>query len=92
MTNVDALQLVGPLGLLVAFMILSVIAACIGETVSHLVQDFSTPNAVFEYVYNFVDHELAWVVGFSYWYVSSSNTDMGMRPLYPVFATSYSLY
>ncbi|KAK2599542.1 hypothetical protein N8I77_011290 [Diaporthe amygdali] len=68
MTDVDALQLVGPLGLLVAFLILSVIAACIGETVSHLVQLFPTPNAVFEYVYNFVDHELGWVVGFSYWY------------------------
>lgn len=72
MTDVDALQLIGPLGLLVAFMILSVITACIGETVSHLVQLFPTPNAVFEYVYNFVDHELAWVVGFSYWYVSNS--------------------
>ncbi|KAG8158674.1 hypothetical protein KVR01_011796 [Diaporthe batatas] len=68
MTDVDALQLIGPLGLLVAFMILSVIAACIGDTVSHLVQLFPTPNAVFEYVYNFVDHELGWVVGFSYWY------------------------
>lgn len=67
MTDLDALQLVGPLGLLVAFLILSVIAACIGDTVSHLVQHFSTPNAVFEYVYHFVDEELAWVVGFSYW-------------------------
>ncbi|KAG6360993.1 hypothetical protein INS49_009212 [Diaporthe citri] len=63
MTDLDALQLVGPLGLLVAFLILSVIAACIGDTVSHLVQLFPTPNAVFEYVYNFVDHELGWVVG-----------------------------
>lgn len=67
MTNIDALELVGPGGLLVALAVLGVITISVGETVSHLVQLFPTPNAIFEYVYNFVDEELAWIIGFLYW-------------------------
>lgn len=67
MTNIDALELVGPGGLLVALVVLGVITISVGETVSHLVQLFPTPNAIFEYVYNFVDEELAWIIGFLYW-------------------------
>lgn len=69
-TNTDALKLVGPAGLLVALAVLGVVAVSVGETVSHLVQLFPTPNAIFEYVYNFVDEELAWIIGFLYWYES----------------------
>lgn len=67
-TNTDALELTGPDGLLVALLVLGVITVSVGDTVGHLVQLFPAPNAIFEYTYNFVDHELAWVVGFSYWY------------------------
>lgn len=67
MTNVEALELTGPLGLLCALCVLGVIIICIGETVSHLVQLFPAPNAIYEYVYHFVDEELAWVVGIAYW-------------------------
>lgn len=66
-TNIDALELVGPAGLLVALAVLGVITISVGETISHLVQLFPAPNAIFEYVYNFVDEELAWVIGFLYW-------------------------
>ncbi|KAJ4393222.1 hypothetical protein N0V93_002430 [Gnomoniopsis smithogilvyi] len=68
-TNIDALKLVGPAGLLVALAVLGIVAVSVGETVSHLVQLFPTPNAIFEYVYNFVDEELAWIIGFMYWYI-----------------------
>ncbi|ROV96653.1 hypothetical protein VSDG_05558 [Cytospora chrysosperma] len=65
--NTDALELSGPDGLLVALLVLGVITVSVGDTVGHLVQLFPAPNAIFEYTYNFLDHELAWVVGFSYW-------------------------
>ncbi|ROW10488.1 hypothetical protein VMCG_02142 [Cytospora schulzeri] len=65
-TNTDALELSGPDGLLVALLVLGVITVSVGDTVGHLVQLFPAPNAIFEYTYNFVDHELAWVVGFAY--------------------------
>ncbi|KUI73380.1 putative amino-acid permease meu22 [Cytospora mali] len=67
-TNTEPLELSGPDGLLFALVVLGIITVSVGDTVGHLVQFFPAPNAIFEYTYNFVDHELAWVVGFAYWY------------------------
>ncbi|KAF3771209.1 hypothetical protein M406DRAFT_354729 [Cryphonectria parasitica EP155] len=71
-TNADALQLAGPGGLLLCLCLLSIITIGVSETVSHLVQLFPAPNAIFEYVSTFVDRELAWVVGLAYWYAWTS--------------------
>ncbi|KUI59867.1 Arginine permease [Cytospora mali] len=67
-TNTEPLELSGPDGLFFALVVLGIITVSVGDTVGHLVQFFPAPNAIFEYTYNFVDHELAWVVGFAYWY------------------------
>ena len=38
------------------------------EGLSELVQLYPAPNAIPEYIKSFVDHDLAWVCGFAYWY------------------------
>lgn len=70
--NAKALELAGPGGFLFAVAILGLLACCVGETISELVQLFPTPNAVFEYVKAFVDEEWAWVVTIQYFYVNAS--------------------
>jgi len=47
---------------------MGIFAIFIGETLSELVQLFPAPNAIFCYVSAFVDEDLAWVIGVSYWY------------------------
>ncbi|ORY60027.1 amino acid permease-domain-containing protein [Pseudomassariella vexata] len=71
-SNGQALALAGPLGMLFTVIILGLIAIFVGETISELVQVFPVPNAIFEYVYAFVDEDLAWVVGVCYWYSFAS--------------------
>ncbi|KAL7627291.1 hypothetical protein AAE478_001480 [Parahypoxylon ruwenzoriense] len=70
--NGQALAAAGPVGMLTAVVVLGVIAICVGETVSEFAQVFPAPNGIFEYVYAFVDEELAWVVTISYWYSFAS--------------------
>lgn len=44
------------------------VAVCVAETISELVQLWTVPNAVYYYVKYFVDTEAAWVVTGLYWY------------------------
>lgn len=44
-----------------------VIAICMSEGLSELIQLFPAPNAIVEYVRAFVDEDLGWVIGIAYW-------------------------
>lgn len=63
----NALQVAGPSGALLAFAIVGIVAICVMECVSELIQMFPTPNAIVEFVRIFVDADLAWVIGVGYW-------------------------
>jgi amino acid transporter len=63
-----ALKTAGPGGLLFGVTLLGVVAICVGETVSELVQLFPTPNAIFEYTRAFIDEDWAWIATILYWY------------------------
>ena len=60
----------GPAGLLVALTVVGVIACAVMECLSELIQVFPAPNALVEYVWAFVDPDLAYLVGIAYWYVA----------------------
>lgn len=63
-----ALQVAGPGGALLAFAAVGVVAICVMECVSELIQMFPTPNAIVEFIRIFVDEDLAWVIGIGYWF------------------------
>ncbi|KAL8377330.1 hypothetical protein RB595_008155 [Gaeumannomyces hyphopodioides] len=71
-TTGEALRLSGSMGLLTAVLIFGTVAVAVGETVAELVQLFPVPNAIFEYVDTFVDHDAAWAVGVLYWFTYAS--------------------
>ena len=62
-----ALEIAGPGGSLLAFVVVGIVAICVTECVSELTQMFPTPNAISESVKVFVDEDLAWVIGIGYW-------------------------
>jgi amino acid permease len=66
--NGIALAVAGPLGLLLNVAGVGLVALCVAETVSELVQLWTMPNALYYYVKYFVDTEAAWVVTALYWY------------------------
>ncbi|QDS67850.1 hypothetical protein FKW77_007563 [Venturia effusa] len=66
--NAQALELSGPGGLILSIFAMGIIAICVGECISELVQQFPAPNAIVEYVTAFVDKDFGWVVGIAYWY------------------------
>ena len=66
-----ALEVAGAGGALLGFTIVGIIAICVMECISEMVQMFPAPNALIEYVRVFVDPDLAWVVGIAYWLVGS---------------------
>ena len=63
----EALEVAGPSGALLAFAIVGIVAICVMEGISEMIQMFPTPNALMEFVRAFVDEDLAWVVGVAYW-------------------------
>lgn len=63
----EALEIAGPGGVLLAYFIVGAIAVAVMEGVSEMIQLFPAPNAIVEYIRNFVDADLAFVVGISYW-------------------------
>lgn len=63
----EALEVAGPGGTLLAFAVVAVVAICVMECISEMIQMFPTPNAIMEFVRVFVDRDLAWVVGIAYW-------------------------
>lgn len=62
-----ALEVAGPSGALLAFAVVGIVAICVMEGISEMIQMFPTPNALMEFVRAFVDEDLAWVVGIAYW-------------------------
>lgn len=63
-----ALEVAGPGGTILAFVVIGGVIICVMEGISELIQLFPAPNALMEYVKAFVDPDLAWVVGIIYWY------------------------
>ena len=63
----EALEVAGPSGALLAFAVVGIVAICVMEGISEMIQMFPTPNALMEFVRAFVDEDLAWVVGVAYW-------------------------
>ncbi|KAL2011103.1 hypothetical protein VTN00DRAFT_3821 [Thermoascus crustaceus] len=68
----EALEVAGPAGLLLSVGVIGIVAICVSECISELVQQFPVYNAVVEYVRVFVDEDLGWVVGVAYWYMFAS--------------------
>ncbi|KAL9119523.1 MAG: hypothetical protein Q9187_003920 [Circinaria calcarea] len=69
----QALRAAGPGGLLTALTIVGLIAIAMMEGLSEMIQMFAAPNALVEYVKNFVDQDLAIVMGVLYWYTYASS-------------------
>lgn len=67
-----ALAVAGPWGTLLAFILIGLVGICVVEGLSEMIQMFPAPNAIVEYVRHFVDPDLAWVIGISYWYTNAS--------------------
>ena len=55
-------------GTLIALGIVGFVAICVTASLGELVVLWPVPNALVEYVKTFVDKDLAWVVGITYWY------------------------
>ncbi|PYI11465.1 amino acid transporter [Aspergillus sclerotiicarbonarius CBS 121057] len=66
--NGTALAIAGPMGLIVAALIMSVVILAVNECVAELTQQFPVYNAIVIYVRKFVDDDLGWVIGVAYWY------------------------
>lgn len=62
-----ALEVAGPGGTLIALFLVALIAICVMEGLSELVQLYPAPNSIVEYIRSFVDEDLAWVCGIAYW-------------------------
>lgn len=69
-----AARTAGPVGLILAVLILGVVAVCAMEGLSEMTQIFPTVNPLVELVHHFVDADLALCVGISYWYDLRSQT------------------
>lgn len=100
----EALEVAGPWGMLLAFVLVAITTICVMEPISKMIQMFPAPNAYVEYVKAFVDEDWAWVVGVAYWWVLSSPemaflTERSFRYTYAsffatqlVFAASFAKY
>jgi len=62
----------GPVGLLIVFLTVGVLAIFSMDSFSELLQLFPTVNPMVELVHEFVDPSLARLVGFAYWFAYSS--------------------
>ncbi|PYI20669.1 amino acid transporter [Aspergillus violaceofuscus CBS 115571] len=71
--NGSALAISGPLGLILAALIMSVVVLSVNECVAELTQQFPVYNAIVEYVRTFVDDDLGWVIGLVYWYAYAAS-------------------
>ena len=62
-----SLAVAGPVGALVAVVVVGVIATAVMECICELVVLWPIPNAMVEYVKAFVDEDLGTAVGIMYW-------------------------
>jgi amino acid transporter len=63
---VNTNTLAGPGGLIIAFLLMSLIAIAVGECLGELVIKFPVYNAINVYVKVFIDPDLAWVTSIAY--------------------------
>ena len=61
------LRLAGPLGLFLSFLLLTVLTWAIMQCISEMLSIWPVPGALIEYVWTFVDEDLALTVGVAYW-------------------------
>lgn len=66
-TSGEILGIAGPGGVLLAFAIDGAIAIAVMEGLSEMIELWPISNAMMEFVYEFVDTDLAFVVGIAYW-------------------------
>ncbi|PWY64181.1 amino acid transporter [Aspergillus eucalypticola CBS 122712] len=66
--NGMALAVAGPMGLIIAVLIISIVVLAVNECISELAQQFPVYNSIVEYVRTFVDEDFGWVIGLAYWY------------------------
>jgi amino acid transporter len=85
--NGEALEVSGPVGMIISVVTIGIISISVSEGISELVQQFPAPNAIVEYVSVFVDKDLGWVVGIAYWYTLSIST---LRPLHQANRARYA--
>ncbi|PYI31513.1 amino acid transporter [Aspergillus indologenus CBS 114.80] len=71
--NGSALGISGPLGLLVAALIMSIVVLSVNACVAEFSQRFPIQNAIVEYVRTFVDDDMGWVIGLAYWYAYAAS-------------------
>lgn len=56
-----------------AHSVTGVIAICVAECISELVQLFPAPNAIVEYIRHLIDEDFGWAIGVAYWYLVAHN-------------------
>ena len=62
-----SLAICGPIGALIAVLVVGVVAISVMECISELVILWPIPNAMVEYVKAFVDEDLGTAIGVMYW-------------------------
>jgi L-asparagine transporter-like permease len=70
----EILNIAGPVGGLIAYIIVGIAVICIMEGVAEMIGHWPIANAMVEFVKAFVDKDLAIVVGLAYWYPSPPPT------------------
>ena len=68
----EILNIAGPVGGLIAYLIVGVAVICIMEGIAEMIGHWPIANAMVEFVKAFVDKDLAIVVGLAYWYLFTS--------------------
>ena len=63
----EIIAIAGPGGALLAFVLVGLVAICVMEGVCEMINLWPISNGMIEFVRNFVDDDLAIVVGFTYW-------------------------
>jgi len=65
----EILNIAGPVGGLIAYIVVGIGVICIMEGIAEMIGHWPIANAMVEFVKAFVDKDLAIVVGLAYWYV-----------------------
>ena len=71
-TSGEVLAIAGPAGVLTAFAAMGLVAIAVMECLSEMIELWPVSNGMMEFVKQFVDPDLAVVVGIAYWYSYAS--------------------
>lgn len=74
--NGKALETAGPAGALTAFAIVGFITIMVMECIAEMTLLFPKGPTIVESVKEFVDRDIAWIVGIAYWHESSPSNSM----------------